>query len=76
MYKIFSLFAGVGHARIKKFLSEEVQLRQRFFFFFSRGDRIQMPINAGHHGPPAKRKCLIRWRVDDGPTLNSGLVAL
>ena len=73
MYKIFSLFAGVWHARIKKFLLEEVQLRQRFF---SRGERIQMPINAGHHGPPAKRKCLIHWRVDDGPTLNYGLVAL
>ena len=27
-------------------------------------------------GPPAKRSMAFRWRTDNGPTLNVGLVAL
>ena len=35
------------------------------FFFMIRGGRIQLPL-----------KRAFRWRADDGPILNVGLVAL
>ena len=55
------------HAQIQKVLSEGVQLcnSDNAFFFLFRGERIQIPL-----------KMAFRWRADDGPTLNAGLVAL
>ena len=50
-----------------------------FFSFLSlmRG-RIQIAPLAGHHRPASETAiCMAsRWRADDGPTLNAGLVAL
>ena len=57
------------HVRIQKVLSEGIQLCNSdnvfFFFFFFRGERIQISL-----------KMAFRWRADDGPMLNAGLVAL
>ena len=41
-----------------------------------RGDRIQIPLLAGHQWPASETSIAFRWRADDGPTLNDGLVAL
>ena len=43
----------------------------RFFFFFlggggvMRGDRIKIPLNAGHHRPASKTS--FEWRFTDRP---------
>ena len=37
------------------------------------GERIQIPLRAGYHQPASERH---RWRADNGPKLNAGLVAL
>ena len=42
------------HARIKKVLSEGVQLRQSFFVFLV-DERIQITLSEGHHLAPVKR---------------------
>ena len=41
-----------------------------FFFSLMRGGRTQIPLLAGH------QRRFADWRVDDGPTMNAGLVAL
>ena len=49
-----------------------------FFFFFKlmRDGRIKTPLYAGHHRPASETPLNgDRWRADDGPTLNAGLVA-
>ena len=51
------------HAGIQKVLSEMVQIRH---FFMIRGGKIKVPLY----------KRAFRWRADDGPILNAGLVAL
>ena len=41
------------------------------------GERIQYHYMRVINCPPAKRQSMaIRWRVDDGPTLNAGFAAL
>ena len=68
-------------ARIQKVLSDGVQLWERFFvcFFFSWWGEGESKF---HHkraiiGPQAKRHWMVfRWRADDCPTLNAGLVSL
>ena len=35
---------------------------------------IQKPSIVGHYQPVSETSCF-RWRADDGPTLNAGLVA-
>ena len=45
-----------------------------FFFSLMRGGRVQIPLIAGN-----QRNAILmafRWRADDGPTVNAGLVAL
>ena len=42
-----------------------------FFFKLTRGEKIQIPLKAGHYRPS---KMTFLWRADDGPTLNAGLV--
>ena len=39
-----------------------------------RGERVQIPLKAGHHRPASETS--FKWRADNGPTLNAGLVAL
>ena len=39
-----------------------------------KGRRIKIPLLAGHHRPASETP--LKWRADDGPTLNAGLVAL
>ena len=47
------------------------------FFSLMRGGRIQIPLLAGHQWPASKTPFKWRrWRADDSPTLNAGLVAL
>ena len=60
-----------AHARIQKVFSEEVQI-------VLVDEWIQMPLKPGHHRPASKKaiQMAFRWRADDGPTLNAGLVAL
>ena len=43
-----------------------------------RKERIQIALIAGHHWPANETpfKMAFRWRADDGPTFNAGLVAL
>ena len=41
-----------------------------FFSFLMREERIQIPLQEGHH------LMAFRWRVDVGPTLKAGLVVL
>ena len=56
---------SIWHARIQKVFSEGVQLCQGFFsYFFLVDEEIQIPLKA------------FRWRANDGPILNAGLVAL
>ena len=38
--------------------------------------RIQIPLLAGHYRPASDISMVLRWRVNDGPTVNAGLVAL
>ena len=67
-------------------LSEGVQLcNSDNVFFLFRGERIQIPLKAGHYRPTSETPFKWRlagvlmafcWRADDGPTLNAGLVAL
>ena len=74
----------VWHARIHKVLSEGVQLNfENGFFclvFFMREGGIQITIIAGHYRStsetPFNGVSLAGNLVDDGPTLNTGLVAL
>ena len=51
-----------------------------FFFFFCillmSGGRIKIPLLAGLVGSSARQRKPLKWRADDGPTLNAGLVAL
>ena len=56
------------HARIQKVLSEGIHQLDNFFSMM-RGGMIQMPLLAGH-------QMAFRWRADNGPILNAGLVAL
>ena len=45
-------------------------------FYFDEGGGSEYHYKRGIVGPPAKRHLVaFRWRVDDGPTLNAGLVA-
>ena len=43
------------------------------FFLFDKGRKDQ---NTTISGPPTAHQTAFRWRADDGPTLNAGLVAL
>ena len=73
-----------NHAQIQKVLSEVIQIRQSFFltFFF----KLVGAGGGGQDPKPTKSTTWVRqqnaiymafrWRVDDGPTLNAGLVAL
>ena len=45
-----------------------------FFLLLFKGERIQISLKAGHHRPASEMA--FRWRADDGPTLNAGLVVL
>ena len=68
------------HARIQRIFPEGVQL----FFIFLVNEWIQIPLTRAIIGTPAKRNLTpakrhliaFRWRADDGPTLNAGLVVL
>ena len=66
---------GPAHARIQKVLSEGVEI----WFFFSWWG-IEDPNTAINVPSSALQRNAIemafRWRADDGPTLNAGLVAL
>ena len=65
-----------AHARILKVLQRGPNLTTLFSFFLLKRD------DAYHYkraiiGPPSKRHLNgVRWRADDGPTLNAGLAAL
>ena len=38
---------------------------------------MQISLKAGHHRPASETPLMaFRWRADDGPTLNAGLVVL
>ena len=50
------MFKLVGHARIQKVLSEG----STFFFKLMRGERIQIPLYAGHHRPASETS--FKWR--------------
>ena len=52
------------HARIQNVFPRGPTLTT-FFIQLTRGERIQIPLKAGHHRS-----------ADDGSTLNAGLVAL
>ena len=69
------------HARIKKVVSEGVQLWQGFFCFcFFRGERRskQIPQRAGQHRPASETsfQMAFHWRADNRPKLNADFVAL
>ena len=61
-------FAHTHHARIQKVLSDGYPTHQLsynvFFVLFFMGERIQIPLKAGHHRPASETP------------LNAGLVAL
>ena len=57
------------HAHIQKGFTTLTTL----FFKMMREERIQMPLKADHHRPASET---FRWRNDDSPILNAGLVAL
>ena len=64
------------HMRIQKVLSEEVQLWH--FFLVDEGREDPNTTISGPWSARQRNAILMafRWRADDGPTLNSGLVAL
>ena len=66
------------YAWIQKVLPEGVQLYDNFFFLLCEGREDQNSTKSGpssaHQGNAIKMA--FRWRADDGPTLNAGLVAL
>ena len=68
--------ADDAHARIHKVLSEGYHTDNVFLFCFFRfliwwdGEKIECHLKWAIIGPPA------RWRADNGPQLNVGLVAL
>ena len=45
-----------------------------FFFFFDEGKEDPNSTKTGHNRPANETP--FRWRADDDPTLNAGLVAL
>ena len=74
-------------SQIQKVLSKFLSLWQRFLYFFlfffylffftfllMRGERIQIALKRAIIGPPVKRHLNVRWRANDGPTLNASLV--
>ena len=66
-----SACANKRHVRIQKVLSEGVQIWQHFFSWWGEvGSKYH--YKRGIIGQPAA----FRWRADDGPTLNAGLIAL
>ena len=72
------LLVSSAHARIQKVLSEGFQLKQVLFL------QLMSTMRGSKYydkrviiSPPPKRHYMaFRWRVDDGPTLNAGLVPL
>ena len=66
----------LSHARIQKVLSKGVQF-YNCGVFFDDGSNDPNSTKKNIIDPPAKRQLNgVRWRADDGPILNSGLVAL
>ena len=59
------------HARIQKVLSEGVQLCNSDVFFLFRGERIQIPLKAGHYQPASETP--FKWRL--AGVLNGVLLA-
>ena len=71
--RINNIHVNASHARIQKVLSEMLTLTTSFLVDEGRADPYQRAIIS----PPAKRHLMaFRWRSDDGPTLDAGLVAL
>ena len=61
------------HARIQRILSEGSNFDNVFFFFFF----FFFLFDDGRKDPNTTiSEMAFRWRADDGPTLNAGLVAL
>ena len=48
--------------------------RKFLFFLFLVNEWIKIQLKSGHHRPASEMS--IKWRADDGPTLNAGLPAL
>ena len=61
------------HARIQKVLSEWVQVN---FDEVCQVDGKKDPPKANHHRLNRETPLAFRWRADNGPTLNAGMVAL
>ena len=61
-----------AHARIQKVLSEGSNT-DVFFFSWWDGEMIEMPLKGGPSS--ARGRMAFRWRADNGPPLNAGLVA-
>ena len=66
------------HARTKKVLSEGDQIHLTCFFILV--DEGRYDLNSIISGPTLARQrndilMAVRWRADNGPTLNDGLVA-
>ena len=71
--RINNIHVDASHARIQKVLSEILILTTSFLVDEGRADPYKRAIIS----PPAKRHLMaFRWRSDDGPTLDAGLVAL
>ena len=62
------------HAGIQKVLSEWVQLWQSFFFLVDKERKTPNTTISGSSS--ARQRYSIKWRANDGPILNVGLVAL
>ena len=65
----------------RKFCQRGPNLRTFFFFFFLGGGGGLVDPNTALIVPSSARQqnaidMAFRWRADDGPTLNAGLVAL
>ena len=44
-----------------------------FFFYMTRGGRIQIPLQMDHHRPASETP--FKWRADNDSTLKAGSVA-
>ena len=72
-----NIHGGKGQARISPTCADLESFARggpTLTTFFIREKRIQIALEAGHHRSNSETP--FKWRANDGPTLNAGLVAL
>ena len=69
---LLSFFVVPWNVRNQKYFFHRGSKFEFCLFVFLVDEVIQIPIKVGHHWPAIEMA--FRWRANDGPTLNAGLV--